>query len=128
MRPLTSTNDSHRKRDFYEHFLVKRKKTGFFFFINLSFFQNNTGGDHFNSQAVNITYDEFFTKGFHILAWDRTPSSNNRFSRHMMDRGNISINLKTASVTSKKYQILMYSSYSDAIKLDGSTVTSSVTL
>ena len=71
--------------------------------------------------------EDFYERGFHILAWDRTASTNNRFSRHTMDRGGISLNLKAATQHDKKFQILMYSSYSDAIKLDGKNVTSKTT-
>ena len=107
--PLTSTSASERKRDFYEHFL------------------ENTGRDQFNSQAVNITMTDFYERGYYILAWDRTSSCNNRFTRHTMDPGVLSINLKHggAGLTSNM-QIIMYSSYSDVLKIDGTSVSSRI--
>ena len=107
--PLTNVMDRYRMRDFYDHFL------------------NNTGRDHFNSTAVNISMEEYFKKGYFILAWDRTPSGNNRFTRSTMDQGAITLNLKLQERQDVKYQVIMYCSYSDAIKIDGVNVTSSVT-
>ena len=63
LTPLTNTQASGKKRDFYQHFL------------------DNTGLDHFNSQSVNISYKDFYERGYHILAWDLTSSGNNRFTR-----------------------------------------------
>ena len=108
MSPLSNVVEEYRRRDFYEHFL------------------ENTGRDHFNSQAVNISMDDYFDNGYFILAWDRTASSDNRFQRHTMDRGWITLNLKLATAAPKKYQVIMYCSYSDAIILDGKSVTSSI--
>lgn len=45
-----------------------------------------------------------------------------------MDRGSMTLNLLAAEETTEKYQIIMYTSYSDVIKLDGSTVSSSISL
>ena len=106
MVALSSTSSSNRKRDFYEHFL------------------ENTGRDHFQSQAVNISYEDFYERGFFILAWDRTPSANNRFTRHEMDHGSLSLNLKHEGVTDHTYNVLMYTSYSDAFKFNGTEVNS----
>ena len=108
MRPLTNAVNKLRKRDFYEHFL------------------DNTGRDHFNSQCVNISMEEYFDKGYFILAWDRTASSDNRFSRHTMERGHISLNLKAVAAVTERYQVVMYCSYSDAISIDGVNVSSSI--
>ena len=108
MRPLTNASNKKRKRDFYEHFL------------------DNTGRDHFNSHCVNISQDEYFNKGYFILAWDRTASTDNRFNRHTMERGHISLNLKAESEVTDQYQVIMYCSYSDAIIIDGPNITSSI--
>ena len=67
--PLTNTVESGKKREFFEHFL------------------DNTGRDHWNSVCPNVSYEDFYSNGFHIIAWDRTSSGNNRFTRHTMDRG-----------------------------------------
>ena len=67
--PLTNCSESERKREFFEYFL------------------NNCGRDHWNSVCPNVSYDDFYSKGFHMIACDRTSSGNNRFTRHTMDRG-----------------------------------------
>ena len=104
--PLTNVMESYRMRDMYDHFL------------------NNTGRDHFNSSSVNISMEEYYEKGYFILAWDRTPSGNNRFTRSTMDYGSISLNLKLATQPpeDEKYQVIVYCSYSDSIKIDGTHV------
>lgn len=98
--PLTNVATKDRMRDFYQHFL------------------NNTGQDHFNNSAVNISMDDYFNKGYFILAWDRTPSGNNRYTRHTMDEGSISLHLKLQTPLADRYQVIMYCSYSDSIKID----------
>ena len=97
---LTNVDTKYRRRDFYQHFL------------------NNTGQDHFNNSAVNISMEEYFDKGYFILAWDRTPSGNNRYTRHTMDEGAISLHLKLNTPKADRYQVIMYCSYSDSIKID----------
>ena len=56
MVPLTNLTNSGKKREFWQHFL------------------ENTGYDHFQSQACNITEQDFFERGYFILAWDRLDS------------------------------------------------------
>ena len=47
-----------------------------------------------------------------------------------MDHGVMSLNLKHDGNTAdgKKYQVIMYASYSDALRFDGSTVSSNIKL
>ena len=105
--PLTNVMDRYRMKDMYDYFL------------------NNTGRDHFNSNSVNISMEEYYEKGYFILAWDRTPSGNNRFTRSTMGYGTISLNLKLATQLEEgeKYQVIVYCSYSDSIKIDGTHIT-----
>lgn len=44
-----------------------------------------------------------------------------------MDRGVMSLNLKHDGTTTESIQVIMYASYSDVLKLDGSSVTSNTT-
>ena len=106
--PITNTSTSGKEREFYEFFL------------------KNTGADHFNSQAVNISYEEYNTKGYFILAFDRTASRNNRFTRHSMDHGPLSINLRHDGDTPHALQVIVYASYSDMIDFDGSSVATGI--
>ena len=45
-----------------------------------------------------------------------------------MDRGVMSLNIKHDGLTTKALQVVMYASYSDALKFDGTTVTSNTSL
>ena len=91
LRPLTNVVTEGRKREFYEYFLNNTGNQ-----ICKQLHRNCKlilvlGRDHFNSQAVNISLKDYFDHGYFILAFDRTPSKNNRFTRHKMDHGKISI-------------------------------------
>ena len=110
LRPLSTTTTGKRKREAYERFL------------------NQTGRDRWTSNAVNISCEEYFTKGYYILAWDRTASRDNRWTRQIMNSGYITTNFICETNITKNLTILIYVSYSDFLELDqtNSNVTAQV--
>ena len=100
MDKLCSVAAEGKKRELYELFL------------------DNLGRNPWASQAVNITYDEFYNKGLHMYVWDRTKSMTNRSIREKNIEGNISVMLVAEEKIKKNYTICMYCSYSDLLESD----------
>ena len=94
-----STGD---KVDLYEHFL------------------ENTGISN-DDREFGITMDDYYGGSF-MLAWDRTPDKCNRFHRHVMDSGSMSINLKTRTPLPNTVTVIVYATYTKDLIIDGDRV------
>ena len=94
-----STGD---KVDLYEHFL------------------ENTGISN-DDREFGITMDDYYGGSF-MLVWDRTPDKCNRFHRHVMDSGSMSINLKTSAPLGNTVTVIVYATYTKDLIIDGDRV------
>ena len=94
-----STGD---KVDLYEHFL------------------ENTGISN-DDREFGITMDDYYGGSF-MLVWDRTPDKCNRFHRHVMDSGSMSINLKTSVPLPNTVTVIVYATYTKDLIIDGDRV------
>ena len=84
-------------------------------------FLKNTGANFLNSQAVNLTYEEYYGGSF-MLAWDRTKSRDNRYRKSQPDTGSISLNIKSSVPLTQNIYVIIYCTYSSALVLDGEQV------
>ena len=90
------------KVDLYEHFL------------------ENTGISN-DDREFGITMDDYYGGSF-MLVWDRTPDKCNRFHRHVMDSGSMSINLKTSVPLPNTVTVIVYATYTKDLIIDGDRV------
>ena len=90
------------KVDLYEHFL------------------ENTGISN-DDREFGITMDDYYGGSF-MLVWDRTPDKCNRFHRHVMDSGSMSINLKTSTPLPNTVTVIVYATYTKDLIIDGDRV------
>ena len=83
-------------------------------------FLENTGVSN-DDREFGITMKDYYGGSF-MLVWDRTPDKCNRFHRHAMDSGSISINLKTRTPLANTVTVIIYATYSRDIVIDGNKV------
>ena len=83
-------------------------------------FLENTGVSN-DDREFGITMKDYYGGSF-MLVWDRTPDKCNRFHRHAMDSGSISINLKTRVPLANTVTVIIYATYSRDIVIDGNKV------
>ena len=73
-------------------------------------------------REFGISKSDYFG-GCFLLAFDRTPDKCNRFHRHIMESGNIDVNLKTGTALNETALVIIYGTYSTDLVIDGDTVT-----
>ena len=83
-------------------------------------FLENTGISN-DDREFGITMKDYYGGSF-MLVWDRTPDKCNRFHRHAMDSGSISINLKTRTPLVSTVTVIIYATYSRDLVIDGDRV------
>ena len=83
-------------------------------------FLNNTGVQN-DDREFGISKEDYFG-GCFLLAFDRTQDKCNRFHRHIMESGNIDVNLKTGTALSETALVIIYGTYSTDLVIDGDTV------
>ena len=83
-------------------------------------FLENTGVSN-DDREFGITMNDYYGGSF-MLVWDRTPDKCNRFHRHAMDSGSISINLKTRVPLARTVTVIIYATYSRDIVIDDNKV------
>ena len=83
-------------------------------------FLENTGIS-IDDREIGISIEDYYGGSF-ILAWDRTQDKCNRFHRHMMESGSMSINIKTKTPLEKTVTVIIYATYSRDLEFDGDKV------
>ena len=83
-------------------------------------FLENTGIST-DDREFGITMKDYYGGSF-MMVWDRTPDKCNRFHRHIVDSGSISINLKTREAIQQTVTVVIYATYSKDLIIDGDRV------
>ena len=95
------------------------KSTGDIADLYAQFLENT--GISIDDREIGISIEDYYGGSF-ILAWDRTQDKCNRFHRHMMDSGSMSINIKTKTPLEKTVTVISYATYSRDLEFDGDRV------
>ena len=95
------------------------KSTGDIADLYAQFLENT--GISIDDREIGISIEDYYGGSF-ILAWDRTQDKCNRFHRHMMDSGSMSINIKTKTPLEKTVTVIIYATYSRDLEFDGDRV------
>ena len=82
-------------------------------------FLETLGGSDTESICGTIDFDKFYG-GYFFLAFDLTPNKDNRAKRHELGPGTISLNLIAETEATENITVIVYTSYSSTIHLDGS--------
>ena len=82
-------------------------------------FLETLGGSEKESICGTIDYDKFYG-GYTFYAFDLTPNKDNRAKRHELGPGTISLNFIAADVSDENITVIVYTSYSSTIHLNGS--------
>ena len=90
------------KADLYSHFL-------------------ENSGVSIDDREIGLSSTDYFGGSF-ILAWDRTQDKCNRFHRHIMESGTMSVNIKTKTPLEKTVVVIIYATYSRDLEFDGDKV------
>ena len=90
------------KADLYSHFL-------------------ENSGVSIDDREIGLSSTDYFGGSF-ILAWDRTQDKCNRFHRHIMESGTMSVNIKTKTPLEKTVVVIIYPTYSRDLEFDGDKV------
>ena len=85
-----------------------------------SHFLENTGVS-IDDREIGLSSNDYFGGSF-ILAWDRSQDKCNRYHRHIMESGSMSINIKTKSPLEKTVIVIIYATYSRDLEFDGDKV------
>ena len=90
------------------------KTTGDITDLYAQFLENS--GISIDDREIGISIDDYYGGSF-ILAWDRTQDKCNRYHRHVMDSGSMSINIKTKSPLEKTVTVIIYATYTRDLEL-----------
>ena len=78
-------------------------------------------GVSIDDRDIGIPIHDYYGGSF-ILAWDRTQDRCNRYHRHIMESGSMSINIKTKTPLEKTVTVIIYASYTRDLEFDGDKV------
>ena len=90
------------------------KTTGDITDLYARFLENS--GISIDDREIGISIDDYYGGSF-ILAWDRTQDKCNRYHRHVMESGSMSINIKTKSPLEKTVTVIIYATYTRDLEL-----------